>query len=493
MLKQPDSNNFETANEAALQTNAMLAYWDKGLVCRFANAAYLKWFNVQPEQMTGKLHIEQLLGPLFKKNLVYIKEVLEGKEQIFERDLTLYSGKWRSTITTYTPDIVNGQVMGFYVHIADVTGLKTKSATNYITDPHMEKLTGAEDPLDAVERTLRSFFFVGFPGILALSKKHFISESKLKRDFKARYNTTIFNYFRHLQMEFAEKHIIENRYSKKQMAAMLKFSNPSNFLACYQKYLKEKEANKRIASLEQANDDLHKILISQSPVAIAMFDMSFTCVAASEKWIIDYHLEGKQLKDINFYDIFPGEPGRWQAVHKRCLDGETDCGEELFTRKDQSFFWLRWNMRRWLNAKQEPGGLIVFSEDITLLKQQDADNKRLVDLLAGTGAVTGIGTWQKAIKKGKESWNDTTNKILELPGDHKPGDQTIAQFCKTREELARLLKAAIDYRQSFDLTTEIITQKGNAKFVRIVGFPEFANGTCEKIYGIIKEEEPPLP
>ena len=56
--------------EVTEHANAMLAYWDKDLICRFANKAYIEWFGVDPEQMINKMHISKLLGRLFQKNLV---------------------------------------------------------------------------------------------------------------------------------------------------------------------------------------------------------------------------------------------------------------------------------------------------------------------------------------------------------------------------------------------------------------------------------------
>ena len=70
---------FDVANN----TNAMLAYWDKNLICRFANKAYIDWFGVDPETMIDKMHIAELLGTLYTKNLPYIREALNGKPQVF--------------------------------------------------------------------------------------------------------------------------------------------------------------------------------------------------------------------------------------------------------------------------------------------------------------------------------------------------------------------------------------------------------------------------
>ncbi len=104
--------------------SAMLAYWDKNLLCRFANAAYLEWFGKSKEEMIDKMTIDQLLGPLYQLNLPYITGALEGKTQTFEREIPVPTGGIRYSIANYYPDIVNGEVKGFVVHVADITPVK---------------------------------------------------------------------------------------------------------------------------------------------------------------------------------------------------------------------------------------------------------------------------------------------------------------------------------------------------------------------------------
>lgn len=103
---------------------AMLAYWDKNLMCRFANDAYKEWFGKTREELVDKLTLEQLLGEtLYKKNLPYITAALEGKMQQFEREIMTPTGL-RYSLASYYPDIQNGEVNGFFVHVADISKLK---------------------------------------------------------------------------------------------------------------------------------------------------------------------------------------------------------------------------------------------------------------------------------------------------------------------------------------------------------------------------------
>ncbi|MHB8209399.1 ATP-binding protein [Mucilaginibacter sp.] len=103
---------------------AILGYWDKDFVCRFANRAYIDWFGKTPEEIVDTFTTADLHGPYHAKVKPYILGALAGNRQTFEREITLPNGDIRHSITTYIPDIENNVAKGFFVHIADVTPLK---------------------------------------------------------------------------------------------------------------------------------------------------------------------------------------------------------------------------------------------------------------------------------------------------------------------------------------------------------------------------------
>jgi PAS domain S-box-containing protein len=102
----------------------MLAYWDDAEICRFANRAYESWFGVRPENLIGK-SLKSLLGPLYELNLPYIRGVLAGEPQVFERRIPRPDGTGaRDSLATYTPHIVDGVVRGFFAQVTDIGVLK---------------------------------------------------------------------------------------------------------------------------------------------------------------------------------------------------------------------------------------------------------------------------------------------------------------------------------------------------------------------------------
>ncbi len=102
-----------------------IGYWDTNLHSRFANRAYTTWFNIPPEDLQGA-HISQVIGETsFRNNLKYMERVLSGERMEFESAQRNPDGEViRYSLIQYMPDIVDGAVRGFAVHVSDVTQIK---------------------------------------------------------------------------------------------------------------------------------------------------------------------------------------------------------------------------------------------------------------------------------------------------------------------------------------------------------------------------------
>jgi len=137
--------------------DAMLAYWDQDQVCRFANKAYFQWFGVEPEDLIGRMTMKDLLGPLYEKNLPYIKAAFAGQIQVFEREIPAPGGV-RYSLARYIPHIVDGKVQGIFVHVADVSPLKKLQ----------HELKAAKDE---AERLATHDYLTGLPNRVMLSDR----------------------------------------------------------------------------------------------------------------------------------------------------------------------------------------------------------------------------------------------------------------------------------------------------------------------------------
>ena len=106
----------------AAKIPSMLAYWGADQRCRYANAAYERWFGVKPETLIGKT-LQELLGPIiYPQNRPYILGALAGKPQHFEREIPdPAGGPPRYSQADYIPEIADRVVAGFVVLVSDIT------------------------------------------------------------------------------------------------------------------------------------------------------------------------------------------------------------------------------------------------------------------------------------------------------------------------------------------------------------------------------------
>ncbi|MCB1955172.1 MAG: PAS domain S-box protein [Rhodocyclaceae bacterium] len=116
-----------------------------------------------------------------------------------------------------------------------------------------------------------------------------------------------------------------------------------------------------------------QLLIDHAPVALAMFDRDMRYVAASRRWCDDYGLSGTDLLGRGHYEIFPDIPESWKAAHQRGMAGEVlKVDEDCWLRADGSAQWLRWELMPWRTRTDEVGGVVIFTEDISARKRNEA-------------------------------------------------------------------------------------------------------------------------
>lgn len=107
--------------------DAMVAYWDTNRICKYANRAYLNWYQKTADEMIG-CSLEDLLGSRYQSSLPSIEGVLNGIPQQFERSTMSPDGTIRYSLTNYIPHFEDGKVIGAFVQGTDITHLKALEA-----------------------------------------------------------------------------------------------------------------------------------------------------------------------------------------------------------------------------------------------------------------------------------------------------------------------------------------------------------------------------
>jgi two-component system sensor histidine kinase/response regulator len=129
---------------------------------------------------------------------------------------------------------------------------------------------------------------------------------------------------------------------------------------------------KQIEADLAASETLLKQFVAHTPTAIAMLDLEMRYLQVSERWLTDYKLSGQNIIGKKHFEVFPDLPERWKDVCWRCLGGAIEsCAEDLFLRADGSTEWVQWEARPWHKVGGQIGGIIIFTQVITLRKQTE--------------------------------------------------------------------------------------------------------------------------
>lgn len=105
---------------------ALVTYWTRDHRCAFANRSVADWFARDPAKLIG-IHMRDHLGPdLYEKDLPHVEAVLAGQPQQFERTLTRADGRIIQVVAQYVPDVIDGEVVGYFALVSDITTVKAR-------------------------------------------------------------------------------------------------------------------------------------------------------------------------------------------------------------------------------------------------------------------------------------------------------------------------------------------------------------------------------
>ena len=230
--------------------------------------------------------------------------------------------------------------------------------------------------------------------------------------------------------------------------------------------------------------------VEESPVSVAMFDTRMCYMAASRRWVECYGRGYKELVGLCHYDVHPDIPERWKTVHRRALQGEVVVNDaDHWVQEDGSDHWLRWAVHPWRHVSGEVGGVIITAEDVTeaVLAEQAARFRE--QLLREMGHMAKVGGWEFNVATGHGYWTEEIALIHEVDSRFEPSRQIGLEFYvpESRERIERALKQTIEAGIPYDLELEIITAKGNRRWVRTIAHAVWEKGLVTKVRGSMQD------
>jgi PAS domain S-box-containing protein len=438
------------------------------------------------------MHMRQLLGPdLFERNLGYIQGALRGEVQTFERAIQRPdSGRIRHSLAHYLPDVVDGQVSGFYVLVHDVTELTEsrqrldvalRESEALLQTIHMHSIYSVADIAGNIIDVNEAFCRIsGFERHELIGKNHRLVNS----------GTHPASFWSHMWGTIASgqpwRGEICNRAKDGSLywvdSVIAPFVGPNGRIEKFVSLRTDVTGTKlAIQALVSERERLDNI-ITGTNVGTWEWDVQSGDVRFNERsaQIMGYSLAEISPVTINMWaeHCHPDDLGRTRTQLRKHFTGELpdfEC-EARMRHKAGHWVWVlnRGRVLRWDDTNRAQWMIGTYL-DITERKlAQERLRATSEAFLERAGQVAGVGCWEIDLESDEMIMTTQTRQIFEFPRDHSLTLDDAMGYCvkEARSVLRAAVKSAIEQGKGWDLELPFLTATGRPIWVRVVGEPD---------------------
>lgn len=232
-------------------------------------------------------------------------------------------------------------------------------------------------------------------------------------------------------------------------------------------------------------------LVKQLPVATVFVDMKLNVVYTSDKFVSLFCDDRLAVTGENLFRIFPEMDAKWVTVLKECLKGKSaPMGVQGFTTSKGQQKYYEWSTASWYDTDENIKGAIIQMEDISAGVESDAALDKANILLKQQSELSKTGIWEYDLQKNTVVWCAMTKNIHEVPADYEPSINTAIEYYKegySRNAISMAVFKATDQGIPWNLRLQIVTAKGNERWVMAAGKPIFEKGQIVRIMGIFQD------
>jgi len=222
---------------------------------------------------------------------------------------------------------------------------------------------------------------------------------------------------------------------------------------------------------------------------MSMHDLNGKILAVNEKGreILDFSPE--DVGNLSLQQLVP--PQHLQNLNdymQRIIEKGEDTGTMILrTKTGKDIYWMYNNMLE----TDENGKQYVVSTALNMTEriQLERDLIYTQKILEQTNKVASVGGWEVNLKTNKIFWSDSTKKIHRVPEQYTPDlDSAIAFYEeKSKPRIEQLFLRAVEKGLPYDEELRLKRHDGSLIWVRVKGIPEFEDGVCVRVFGIIQD------
>ncbi|WP_185211716.1 response regulator [Sphingobacterium mizutaii] len=203
--------------------------------------------------------------------------------------------------------------------------------------------------------------------------------------------------------------------------------------------------------------------------------------------VLGYSLE--EIPGLNLRDLVPNEnKSLVQPYLDRILKNGEDSG--MMVLKKRNGEWIYWLYNNMVEKDQNGKQYVVSSAlNLTDRIKLEKDLEHTKQMLEQTNIVAQVGGWEVDVKKNEIYWSDSTRLIHGVSEDFQPNMENVFSFFDPEERtiIEHRFNRAIETGQSYDFEIQLRKPNSEQIWVRIKGNPEYIEGRCERVFGIIQD------
>ncbi|MES2330596.1 MAG: PAS domain S-box protein [Bacteroidota bacterium] len=215
---------------------------------------------------------------------------------------------------------------------------------------------------------------------------------------------------------------------------------------------------------------------------------NFIAVNASGASLIGYTAD--EVQKMSLFDIVPEKHHHSTRAYLTEIS-KTGKSTGLMTTRHKNGSIRVWLYNNTTETDVDGNRYVIGNSiDITDRMNLERDLKFTKEILEQTNQMARVGAWQLSVESKKVYWSSITKEIHEVDDDFVPDLEKDIHFYKegeSRDKVIRAFNEAIEKGEPWDMELQIITAKGNERWVRAQGKADMENGKCKRVYGAFQD------
>ncbi|MCY0979245.1 response regulator [Chryseobacterium wangxinyae] len=248
---------------------------------------------------------------------------------------------------------------------------------------------------------------------------------------------------------------------------------------------KESEEKRQLESSERRFRSFFENAIG----LMSMHDMDGNILAVNEKGREMLHYSVDEVENLNLKDLVPEH--NWPSLQEylnRIKKEREDFGTMILKAKNGvEQVWMYHNLVE-LDEEGKPY-IISTALNVTERMTLEKDLVHTKKILEQTSSVAQVGGWEVNLKKNTLFWSQSTKEIHKIGNDYQPDLETAIGFYTddSRERVEFLFNRAVNEGIPYDDEFQLVRNDGVTIWVRVKAIPEFEDGVCIRVFGIIQD------